>query len=624
MKNGLTDQILWIDLGTNEVQIKPISSEMKENYLGGRGYGAKLLYDHTDDKTDPFGPENLLIFATGPMTGEARWPGGTKSVVCCLSPATNGYGEASVGGFAGGKLKEAGFDVIVLTGQAEDWSAIVINAITGEISLEPVIEEMDSLKLGEKYLENYGKNLTCAFTIGIGGRNLVRFACINGIHWNGNQFIPRQAGRTGVGAVMGSKKIPAIVIIANKNPSPEVADVESLKDAGKKMRQVVSENDRKQYNLFKFGTSSMVELMNEIQVLPVRNYSTSKVPEAIQLEGMEFTTNIFKRAQPCSPGCNLACGKLAKAILPNGEEVWVDGPEYETISLCGSNLGIFDSNFVTMANYYCDIYGIDTISTGNIIGFAMEMYEKGYITQENTEGIDLVWGNQEAVLKVMEQIVHREGFGNHLADGIVPFMNYIANGDESIRQEIEKCSMHSKGLEVSGYIPRISLAQQVAYGTSLIGAHHREAWLISIDALRNEIPTFDLKSEILIWYQNMRTWVDIVGVCKLHWIDVRNPLSDGPKNLATVENYLQAVNAVIGGNMSLEDHFKVTERVYTLIKLINLRRGLSKKDDHIPERGMGNFSMEEYDRLLEKYYELRGWDENGVPLPETLEKFGLS
>jgi aldehyde:ferredoxin oxidoreductase len=367
----------------------------------------------------------------------------------------------------------------------------------------------------------------------------------------------------------------------------------------------------------------MVEIMNEVSILPVKNYITSKVPDAIKLEGMEFATKIFKRAQPCSAGCNLACGKLAKATLPDGKEVFVDGPEYETIAMMGSNLNIFDANFVTAMNFLCDLYGIDTISFGNIVGYAMECWEKGYITANETEGIDLSWGNQQSVYKLLELVAKREGFGKAIADGIVPFMDFVAKGDKKKREEIEKFSMHSKGLEVSAYIPRTSIAQQVAYGTSLIGAHHREAWLISIDALRNEIPTFEQKSEILIWFQNMRTWVEIVGVCKLQWIDVRNPASTGPKNLATVEHYIQAVNSVLGEKMTLEDHFKITDRVYSLAKMINLRRGLSKKDDHLPERGMGKFTLADYDKLLEKYYDLRGWDSNGIPLLETTKRLNL-
>ncbi len=190
-------------------------------------------------QTDPLGPENLLIFANGPMTGEARWPGGTKSVVCCISPTTNGYGEASVGGFTGGSLKKAGFDGFVLKGIASEWRTLIINAITGEIFLEPASEEPDSLKLGEFYLETYGKDLTCALTIGIGGRNLVHFACINAIHFNGSQFVPCQAGRYGRGTVMGSKKIAAVVVIANKIPFPLVADPDALKMWARKMRQLL-------------------------------------------------------------------------------------------------------------------------------------------------------------------------------------------------------------------------------------------------------------------------------------------------------------------------------------------------------------------------------------------------
>ena len=623
--NGYTNNILWVDLTNNIAKIEPVSKDMKRDFQGGRGYAIKILYEHTTEKTDPLGPDNILIIAPGPMTGEYRWPGGSKTVIAALSPLTNGYGEASLSGRSGEKVKRSGFDTICITGKANTPSILVIDGEEGEIRLHcdsNDIKETKALNLGKNLINIFGKDETAVFTIGIAGRNLVRFACINGIHEQNGRFIPRQAGRTGLGAVMGSKNIVAIAVIGSEQ-KPVVANEQALEEAGKKMRAVIAANDKNQMYLSRKGTAGLVEMMNEVNVLPINNFSTSKKPEAENLSSSAFIEKIFQQNQPCSPGCNLMCGKLSQVKLPNGKKVEVDGPEYETIGMLGSNLGIFDPAWVAEANYMCDCLGLDTISTGGIIGFAMECFEKGYLNVGDTGGLELRFGNVEVVRKLIPQIAKREGFGKILADGILKTIEFVVSRNPGKRADIESFAVHAKGMELSAYIPRESIAMQVAYGTSLIGAHHREAWLIFIDAVRKEIPTFDLKAETLVFYQNMRTWVDIAGFCKLHWIDVRNPESNNPKNLATVNLYIQAINAVTGLDWNMGQHLTVAVRAYNLAKLINIRRGLGRKDDHLPARAMGSVTLEEYDKLLEKYYELRGWDRNGIPLPQTLKSLGL-
>nr|MDO8116905.1 aldehyde ferredoxin oxidoreductase family protein [Candidatus Sigynarchaeota archaeon] len=627
-ERGYTNKILWITLssGSSTARIEDVDEKTRLDFQGGRGYAVKILYEHTTKDTQPLGPDNIFIIARGPMTGEPRWPGGTKTVVSALSPATNGYGEASVGGIAGSRLKYSGYDAICVTGTAEKPSVLVIDGISGNISLEADPGHEDSLALGRHLIDKHGKDVTGVFCIGIAGRNLVRFACVNAIAFNGHHYIPRQAGRTGMGAVMASKNIVAIVVIG-KTIKDAVADDDALMDAGREMRKVIAANDKSQLDLFNKGTSGLVELVNAVNVLPVNNFSTSKSPEAEKISAAKFISDIFKKTQPCSPGCNLACGKLATAVLEDGTTVELDGPEYETIGMLGSNLGIWDANFVAEANYMCDVLGLDTISTGYLIGYLMECFEKGFITKDRIaglDGLDPVFGNVSVARKLIRLIAKREGIGNVLAKGVLGTIEYVANGNPDTRREIEKFAVHSKGLEISAYIPRISIAQQVAYATSLIGAHHREAWLIFIDAIRHEIPTFEDKATILVWYQNIRTWTDIAGFCKLHWIDVRNPASDGPKNLATVDLYIKAINAVTGLDWPMEEYFKVAERAYNLAKLINIRRGLGRVDDHLPERAMGEVTMAEFDKLLDKYYEIRGWDYQGVPTSRKLVELGLN
>ncbi|MHA1734571.1 MAG: aldehyde ferredoxin oxidoreductase family protein [Promethearchaeota archaeon] len=621
--NGYTNRLLFVDLTKKEVEIQDVPEEVRVEYQGGRGYAAKILFERTDARTDPLGPENPFIVATGPMTGEYRWPGGSKSVVVALSPATNGYGEASVGGGVGQKLKYAGFDAVCVTGKSDSPVVLVIDGPSGEVRLEDDPGDEDSLELGKKLLDQHGKDQTGVFCIGIGGRKLVKFACVNGIYHNGKYYIPRQAGRTGMGAVCGSKNLTAVVAVGVGPKHAPVADEAALADAGKRMRKVIAENDKHQLHLSRKGTSGLVEMMNETDILPVKNFSTSNTPDAEKLDSNHFIDDVFQKTLPCSPGCNLACGKYSIAKLPDGREVEVDGPEYETIGMLGSNLAIWDANWVAEANYLCDSLGIDTISAGNLIGFAMECYERGFLTKEDTGGIDLSWGNADAARTLINQIARREGFGDVVAGGIFKLVDFVSKGDDAVRSEVESFAVHSKGLGVSAYIPRSSIAQQVAYATSLIGAHHREAWLIFIDAVKNEIPTFDMKAETLFFFQNVRTWVDIAGFCKLQWIDVRNPESKGPKNLATLELYVKAINAVTGSDWGLEEHLRVSERVYTLVKLVNIRRGLGRADDRLPVRATGDIPAHEFDKLLDTYYGMRGWDESGVPKRETLEELNV-
>ncbi|MEX2719733.1 MAG: aldehyde ferredoxin oxidoreductase family protein [Candidatus Sigynarchaeota archaeon] len=629
-KNGYCDKILWIKLGDKKstAEIQDVDEKTRLDFQGGRGYAVKIIYENLDKIKDPLGPENILIMARGPMTGEYRWPGGSKSVICAVSPATNGYGEASVGGRVGEKMRNAGFDAVCITGKASKPGVIVIDAGTGIISIEDDPGTENALDLGKQLIDKYGKETTGVFCIGIAGRKRSRIACVNGIAVTGSQYIPRQAGRTGMGGVMGSKNIVAVVFTGKDVKDPPVADVKALQDAAKEMRKVIAENDKKQLDLFEKGTSGLVEITNKIDVLPVNNFSTSNKPEAAHIGGEAFMKEVFKKTVPCSPGCNLGCGKLSKVKLPDGREVDVDGPEYETIGMLGSNLGIFDASFIAEANYMCDTLGLDTISTGYLIGYVMECVEKGYLKKEDLPGLDDVrFGNKDAARKLITMIARREGIGDVLAEGILKTIDHVAKKNPKARADLESFAVHAKGLEISAYIPRTSIAQQVAYGTSLIGAHHREAWLIMIDAVKNEIPEFNQKAEILAWYQNIRTWVDMAGFCKLQWIDVRNPESASrgfpSKNLATVELYIKAINAVTGLNWTMDQHFKVAERAYNLAKLINIKRGLGRKQDHLPARAMGKFTLAEYDKLLDRYYEIRGWDHEGVPKKETPAALGI-
>ena len=258
---GYTNKILWVNLGKeSSAEIQDVTEKMRMLYQGGRGYAIKLLYDHTDETTDPMGPENLLIISRGPMTGEYRWPGGTKTVISALSPTTNGYGEASVGGAAGQHMKFSGFDTLCVKGELESPKILVVDGINGKIQLEEDPGTEDALQLGQDLIEKYGRDVTGVYTLGIAGRKQVRFACINGIAFNGKYFIPRQAGRTGMGTVMGKKGLIAVVFIGKVDKHTKVSDRDALMQAGRAMRKVIAKNDKQQLDMFTKGTSGLVEL----------------------------------------------------------------------------------------------------------------------------------------------------------------------------------------------------------------------------------------------------------------------------------------------------------------------------------------------------------------------------
>ncbi len=625
---GYTNNILSVDLSNGAAKVEPVPKEWKRDFQGGLGYATKILYDRTTADTDALGEENVLIVAPGPMTGEHRWPGGMTTIIAGLSPVTNGFGESVVAGRVGEMLKHAGFDTLCIVGKAPKPSIVIIDGEEGQVRLDSDpdhIEETKAEVLGKAIVNEYGDDNTAALTIGIAGRNLLRIAAIECINEQDGNLIIRQAGRAGLGAVMGSKNIMAVAIIGNEQKAG-VANLDSLEDAGKKIQDIIEANDKKQMNLAKKGTTSLVEPMNVTGVLPVNNFSKSNVIAAQKISSGEFIDHIFKKTQSCSPECILACGKRSDVELPNGKHVEVEGPEYESIAMLGSNLGIFDPKWVAEAKYMCNCFGLDVTSTGGILGFAMECFEQRYLELDDTGGIDLKFGNVEAARKLILQIARLEGFGKICAKGIRGVIAFVLDKEENQNKKtiIEGMAMQVKGLEISPYTPSGSITQQLAYATSLIGAHQSDSWLVAIEAARKEVPTVDSKVETVVFYQNIRSWIDLAGFCDLYWLYVRSPEANNARNLPTLNLFFQAINAVTGLDWKLGQYLQVGGRVFNLAKLINLRRGLGREDDMLPARAMGQFSSGEFENILNKYYEVRGWDKQGVPFPSTLKNLGLS
>ncbi len=689
---GYTDQLLKIDLSKLQIAIQDLSPDFKNKYIGGRGYALKLIWDGTNRETRYDSPENILVMASGPLGNEPGFPGTGKFIVGTISPLTDTFVDSNVGGHFGPLLKLAGFDALAVSGIANADSVIVIDGDSRTISImaAPAYDkEIDegSLSFGKRLLEDindgeYSDSLA-AVTAGKGAGN-ARFGIINSLFFDKkrNRIRAKQAGRGGTGTVMRTKGLRGIVVRSSlsKANGNNAVDREGVRRAGSRLREVISKVDPKQLHLSAWGTTILSEYMNKFHLFPINNYQYGQSSESPELFAGVFLERYFTKNMPdgCYYGCNLACSKSSENVELTrgpyaGQTVNIDGPEYETVGAV-SCMGIFDPHFVLEYNWYCDEYGLDTISTGATIAFFMECFERGFLTTEDT-GYELTFGNMDAVDRLLHEIANAKGFGKVAGQGIARGKKWVAkkyaarNGisQDAALVDLNKFAMEVKGLEFSMYVTKESLAQQGGYGFSLKGPQHDESWLIFIDQVHKELPTFEDKANALKWFPLIRTWFNATGLCKLPWIDVRNPeaaSTDEPsRNLPTLAYYVDYFNATTGSSKTLKDILDDSERLYILQKLINLRHGKgTRASDQIPLRAMGPVYFNEYESRAEYYdgwlreqlsdsevpaipgkkhellvekrieayqqlcdivYEEKGFSSDGIPKRETVEKFGL-
>ncbi len=689
---GYTDQILRIDLSDLQINIQDLTPDFKNKYIGGRGYTLQLIWDGTNRETHYDSPENILAMASGPLGNEPGFPGTGKFIVGTISPLSDTFVDSNVGGHFGPLLKLAGFDALAVTGIANSDAIIVIDGDQKTISImaAPVYDkEIDegSLSFGKRLLEDinngeYSDSLA-AVTAGKGACK-ARFGIINSLFFDRkrNRIRVKQAGRGGTGTVMRTKGLRGIVVRSSlsKANGNNAVDKEGVRRAGAKLREVIATADPKQLHLCAWGTTILSEYMNKFHLFPINNYQYGQSSEASKLFASVFLDRYFAKNMPdgCYYGCNLACSKSSETVELTrgpyaGEKVDIDGPEYETVGAV-SCMGIFDPHFVLEYNWYCDEYGLDTISTGTTTAFFMECFERGFLTAEDI-GYKLAFGNMDAVDRLLHEIANGEGFGMIVGQGVARGKKWVAekhaarNGTsrDTVLAELNKFAMEVKGLEFSMYVTKESLAQQGGYGFALKGPQHDESWLIFIDQVHKELPTFKDKANALKWFPLIRTWFNATGLCKLPWIDVRNPeaaSTDEPaKNIPTLNYYLDYLNATTGSNKTLQDILDDSERLYILQKLVNLRHGKGTRiSDQIPLRAMGPVYFNEYESRAEYYdgwlreqlgdsevpatpekkhellvekrveayqklcdvvYEEKSFSSDGIPERETVEKFGL-
>lgn len=603
--NGWTGNVLRINLSNSTFRKEPLKMAIAKDYIGGRGLGSKYLLDEVNPKVDPFAAENKLYFATGPVTGTAAL-GASRYEVITKSPLTGAIASSNSGGYWGPELKFAGFDMIIVEGRAQKPVYVWIEDDKIEIRSAEDLWGYDTIQTQEKIKTTTHKKakIVC---IGPAGEKLVRFACI--INDEG-----RAAGRSGVGAVMGSKNLKAIAVKGSKKVS--VADVNKLKNI---VKEAWAELPKEQ-GLIRYGTAYTTAFNNEFGMLPTRNWQTG-VFEGVAKIDHDVVNSLLVRRSPCWH-CPIGCGRYTK-LKGDKYEGEGAGPEYEGVNSLGSNCGIDNIEAIVKAYYICNEQGMDVMSCGHTIACAMEMFEKGFLSEKDV-GMKLNWGNDEAMVELVKKTANREGFGDLLAEGSYRFAEKFGHPE---------LSMTIKKQEMPGYDPRGIAGEGLGYVTSNVGADHVRNHLIivelfSMDKDRNapgkpklNSITTQGKAKLLIEVQNESASSDSMGICAF-----LSAYKIG------IQNVLQELETVTGVEYGIDGFMKAGDRIWNIEKLFNLGAGLTAADDTLPKRFLeepipeGPFkgNVFKLGEMLPEYYRLRGWDKNGVPTESKLKELGLS
>lgn len=682
LDKGYTDKILYINVGTADIREKNVPQMMKEKFIGGKGYGLRLLWDATKPETKWDDPENEIIISSGPVGGITQYSGTGKSLVVSISPQTNSVMDSNVGGYFGPFLKFSGFDALELQGKAQNEVIVFIDGINHKVEIfEAPYEAVDSHVLAEQLTEIFADDESEKKNIGVVSSGSAAEHSLIGM-LNFSFYDPKkkkvrlkQAGRGGIGSVFRNKKIKALVckIPGVKGNLNNVVDLEAIMERGRRFNREIRELDDKQCQMRQVGTAHLMEIMNDHDLLPVHNYKFGSHPDAYKIDSSVWKRNFTQNVPDgCWIGCNMSCSKRVddfelKTGPYKGQKVTVDGPEYENAAGLGANCGIFDPEYIIETNFYCDTYGICTITWSTLSAFIMECYENGILNKERTGGLELNFGNSADALELLHQVARGEGFGRIAGMGVRKMKEmFITNGwgEASFLKDI---AMENKGLEYSQYMPKESLAQQGGFAMTNKGPQHDEAWLIFMDMVNNQIPTFENKAEALHYFPMFRTWFGLVGLCKLPWNDVEpetNAETDEPAKVPEhVDNYVTIYKAVTGRDFDKNRLVQDSERVYNFQRVFNLRRGYgTRKYDAQPYRAAGPVTKEEYESRAERYdkqirektgidpagktteekmkilrkyreaqyeglldavYKRRGWNSNGVPTIGFLQKIGM-
>jgi aldehyde:ferredoxin oxidoreductase len=610
---GFMGKILRVDLSAKKVWDEPIVEDEARKYLGGAGLATKYLYDEMPRGVDPLGKDNVLIFMTGPLTGTTS-PSAARYSVVAKSPQTGIWGHANSGGSFGPDLKRSGYDGIIIKGVSDKPVYLKIEA--GVASLEDaghlwgkiVPETDDTLK------ETLGKKFTIA-CIGPAGENLVRYAAImNDKH--------RTAGRCGLGAVMGSKKLKAIAV--SGKASPQV--MEGFKELSKKQYMLINESMLK-IGFETFGTTMVADMVNQKGGYPTRNWQSGEFEYIESVNAQAIVDTVLTKRVNCY-ACPIACGRGSEIKDGPYKGHKGEGPEYETSNTLGAQCDVHDMNTITMANYMCNEYGLDTISAGSTIAFAMECFQRGILTTQDTDGLMINFGDGALVVDLIRKIALREGIGDLLAEGSRIMAQKLGKGSE-------KFAMNVKGLELPAYDPRAAKIMGLAYVTANRGGDHVSSTIMAptfVDSpillvddshIDNLLEAKPHEAEILMNMENGAFVFDCVGACKFMGL------------LMYAQDYADLIALATGWDFTVDEFRMGGERIYNLARAFCVREGITRDDDILPLRlmedpladGLAQGNVVERDvleKLKDAYYGYRGWDKKtGIPTPEKLHELGL-
>jgi aldehyde:ferredoxin oxidoreductase len=622
MAYGFMGKIIRIDLTNQKIKIEEPDEIFYRTYMGGKGFVAYYLLKEVQPGIDPLSPDNKLIFATGVLTGVSV-AGMPRFAVGAKSPLTGGYGQSEAGGFWGPELKKAGYDGIIIEGKSQEPIYLYINNDDIQIKSAEHLWGRETGEAQELIRRELGDDKIRIAQIGPGGENLVRYACILNELKHAN-------GRNGLGAVMGSKKLKAIAVRGTK--TIQIADHDKVKDIRKRYLAMYMENPLSR-GLYELGTTGGLTSLNANGILPTTNFVNGEFEGAEQISGVAIEKTLLKKREGCY-ACPILC---KRGVEVDEDKIKVDikygGPEYETVAGFGSLCEVDDLKIIAKANELCNRYGIDTISTSCSIAFAMECFVKGILTKDDVDGIDLTFGNGQAVLQMIEKIVRREGLGDILAEGTARSAAKIGKGSE-------KFSLTVKNQELPMHDPRGKVGMTLSYAVSETGADHMLAGHDTLftqkgfilDAVAplgileplNKMDLSHKKVRMFTYLQQWWSFFNMAGICDF---------GPAPRGSMPVADVVELVRATTGWDTSLWEIMKAGERSINMARIFNLKAGYTKEDDTLPDRLFeplqngrlkGNaISRDDFKEAILMYYSMMGWDEEGIPSKAKLYELGL-
>lgn len=599
MSGAYYEKIARINLTTGDISVEPLNMELAHKFIGGRGLGTKMLYDAGVATVDPLSPENQLIYITGPMTGAAA-PSTGRYMVVTKSPLTGMIACSNSGGIWGAKLKYAGWDAIIVEGEAPEWAYIVIDDDKIEIRDASDLVGMKSELIDDTLKERHGQDVS-VLNIGPAGEKKVLLAAI----MNDKD---RAAGRSGVGAVMGSKKLKAIVVRATRKNLDNIADIDALKEATKRAMEVIRENPVTGSGLRQLGTAVLVNIVNNIGAFPTNNWQGSYAEYGDDISGETLADTYLVKAGACYR-CPIACARVIKV----GDKV-VGGPEYEPLWAYGGNCGNNDLNTIDICNMLCNEYGLDAISTPCTIAAAMELYQRGYITEEECDGYPLEWGNTESLIE----------WTKRMGDPESELAWLMSSGSARLCEHYghPEISMSVKKQEMPAYDARAIQGIGITYATSNRGGCHVRGYMISPEVLGlPEQLDRTVTTDKAAWaktFQDLTAVIDSMGHCLFTSFAMGAP------------EYTDLLNAATGTTWTVEEVLNIGDRIYNIERMFNKAAGMKPEDDRLPKRlleepvsdGPSEGMVSQLPLTLPQYYEARGWV-NAFPTDETLKKLGL-